>query len=94
MAATPNVKQAKSFWKRPEGVTGLIFLVGLLLGGGFLLATILPTLIGLAQNTLYLAIMIVALGAILYMAFDPKMRNLIWYMYKSVMRWIDRKSVV
>ncbi len=88
MTATPNLKQAKSFWKRPEGVTGAIFLIGLVVGGGFLLATILPTLIGLAQNTLYLAIMIVVLGAILYMAFDPKMRNLIWYMYKSFMRWI------
>lgn len=25
----------KSFWKRPEGVTGAIFLAGIVLGGGF-----------------------------------------------------------
>lgn len=78
----------KPFWKRPEGITGLIFAAGLLIGGGFLLVTLLPTLIALAQNTLYLAGMLVALGALIYVVLDPKMRNLIWYMYKSVMRWV------
>ena len=29
-----------------------------------------------------------ALAAIVYMVIDPKMRNLVGYMYKSVMRWI------
>lgn len=43
-------------------------------------------LVELAQNTLYLTLMLLALGAIAYMVLDPKMRNLIWYMYKSVMR--------
>lgn len=78
----------KSFWKRPEGVTGTIFLAGLVLGGGYLLVQALPVLIGLASNLLYLAGMLLVLGVILYMVLDPKMRNLIGYMYKSVMRWI------
>ncbi len=78
----------KSFWQRPEGVTGLIFLAALVLGGGYLFVTYLPVLVSLAQNTLYLALMLAALGAILYMVLDPKMRNLIAYGYKSVMRWI------
>jgi len=47
----------------------------------------------LAQNTLYLALMIVALGALVYMVLDPKMRNLVWYMYKSVMRGITSMFV-
>lgn len=80
--------KSKSFWKRPEGVTGAIFLAGAVIGGGFLLAWLLPILIPLMANTLYLALMLVALAAIVYMAVDPKMRNLIWYMYKSVMRWV------
>ncbi len=78
----------KSFWKRPEGVTGLIFLVALIAGGGLLLYTFLPALIALTKNVLYLSLMLVALGGIVYMILDPKMRNLIWYMYKSVMRSI------
>ncbi len=78
----------KNFWKRPEGVTGAIVIAGVVLGGGFLLVQALPALIALASNTLYLAGMLLVLGAIIYMVLDPKMRNLVWYMYKSVMRWI------
>jgi phage shock protein A len=78
----------KSFWKRPEGVTGTIFMVAILGGLAFVLINFLPALIVLAQNVLYLSIMLVALAAIIYMVLDPKMRNLVWYGYKSVMRWI------
>ncbi len=78
----------KPFWKRPEGVTGLLFLAGLLIGGGYLLYILLPTLIVLAQNTLYLVGMLLILFAILYMVFDPRMRTLIAYSYRSIMRWI------
>lgn len=78
----------KTFWKRPEGRTGALFLGALVLGGGYLLAVSLPALIALASNTLYLALMLAAIAGIAYMVLDPRMRNLIWYMYKSVMRWI------
>lgn len=78
----------KSFWKRPEGVTGLLVLAGILIGGGMLLYSLLPTLILLAENTLYLLGMIAALGAIVFVALDPKARNLVWYSYKAIMRWI------
>lgn len=82
----PNGK--KSFWKRPEGVTGLLFMAALILGGGFLIVSNLAAIIALMQNVLYLSLMLAALGVIVYMVLDPKMRNLIWYMYKSVMRSI------
>ncbi len=78
----------KSFWQRPEGLTGGLFLLALILGGGVLLSGILPTLVLMAQNTLYLAGMLAALAAVIYVVLDPKMRNLVWYMYKSIMRWI------
>ncbi len=78
----------KSFWQRPEGITGAIFMGGIVLGGGFLLYKALPYLITLAQNTLYLAGLLMVLAAVIYMILDPKMRNLVWYMYKSVMRWV------
>lgn len=79
----PEMKQ-KSFWQKPEGVTGLLFLVAILGGVGFLAAS-LPWATILA-NTLYLAGVIAVLGILIYMVLDPKMRNLIFYMYKSVMR--------
>ena len=78
----------KSFWKRPEGITGALFLIGLLIGVGMLWSTILPTLIALASNTLYLAGMLAALSVVIYTVLDPKARNLVWYMYKSIMRGI------
>lgn len=78
----------KSFWKRPEGIAGIIFLILGIIGGGILLYAALPYLITLAANALYLAGMLIVLGAVLYMVFDPKMRTLISYLYKSLMRWI------
>ena len=84
----PAPTKPKSFWKRPEGVTGTVVLLGLLAGGGFLLYKALPTLIALASNMLTLVLMLLALGAIIYMVLDPKMRALVGYAYKSIMRWI------
>lgn len=81
-----NPQGKKSFWKRPEGVTGTIFLAALVLGAGYLIFANLAAIIALMQNVLYLSLMLAALGVIVYMILDPKMRNLIWYMYKSVMR--------
>ncbi|WP_373552780.1 PspA/IM30 family protein [Haliscomenobacter sp.] len=80
--------KTKSFWSRPEGTTGALFGLAILAGVGYLIASNITFLIGLAANTLTLALMIVALVAILYMVLDPKMRTLVWYMYKSVMRWV------
>lgn len=85
-AQFPSDKKPKSFWKRPEGTTGLLFMLALIAGGGYLLVSYLPLLISLASNVLYLAGMLLVLGLILYMVLDPKMRNLVWYMYKSIMR--------
>lgn len=88
MQAEMQPLKPKSFWQRPEGVTGAIFLLALVIGGGYLFMKILPTLIKLAENTLYLAGLLALLAGLLYVVLDPKMRNLIWFMYKSFMRWI------
>lgn len=78
----------KTFWQRPEGITGMIFLGALAIGGGFLLYTLIPTIIALTQSVLGLTALILTLAAVIYMVVDPKVRNLFWYFYKSVMRWI------
>ncbi|MCB9293889.1 MAG: hypothetical protein H6559_12330 [Lewinellaceae bacterium] len=83
----PEFRQ-KSFWKRPEGVTGALFLGALILGGGYLIIANLPWIISLISNTIYLAILLIVLAAIVYMVLDPRMRNLVWYGYKSIMRWM------
>ncbi len=78
----------KSFWQRPEGVTGMIVLIMVLGGIGFLLATSIAAVLSFATTTLGLAVTIGVLGMIIYMALDSKARTLVSYMYKSAMRWI------
>ena len=80
--------KSKSFWKRPEGVTGTVVLLGALGLGGWLLFTNIGLLLGFVQSLLGLAVTLLVLGAIIYMVLDPKMRTLVSYMYKSVMRWV------
>ena len=82
----PGTGKSKSFWKRPEGVAGLIFMLALLAGVGFLVVTNLTAIIAALQNVVILALTILVLGAIVYMVLDPRMRKLVGYMYKSFMR--------
>ncbi|MTB49332.1 hypothetical protein E1J53_0000010 [Lewinella sp. W8] len=83
----PQMKQ-KSFWKRPEGITGLIFLLAAIAGVGFVVTTFGAAIMSFISTTIGLVVALAVLGAIVYMALDPRMRNLIFYMYKSVMRAI------
>ncbi|MBK9272585.1 MAG: hypothetical protein IPM48_13415 [Saprospiraceae bacterium] len=79
---------SKIFWDRPEGITGGLVLAGLFVGLFMLLYNSLPVLIGLASNALYFSGMLIVLGALLYVVLDHKARNLVWFMYKSLMRSI------
>ncbi len=81
-------KKNKSFWSRPEGILGAIILLAIIGGGGYLLISNLAAITAFMGNVLGLAVVILALGVLLYMVLDPKMRNLVSYMYKSAMRKI------
>lgn len=76
----------KSFWKRPEGIAGAIFLVPILAGIGLGATFLIPWVAsgGLTAILISLGILTVTIFTLL----DPKVRALIWYMYKSTMRWI------
>ena len=78
----------KTFWEKPEGKTGMLGLAAIAGGAGYLLYKALPYLVSIAANTLYLSLLLLALGALVYIILDPKVRNLVFYMYKSVMRWV------
>lgn len=80
--------KTKSFWSKPEGKTGTLFLAGILGGLGYLLFKFSAPLLALASTTIGLLISLAVIGVILYMAFDPKVRAVVGYMYKSIMRWI------
>lgn len=78
----------KSFWRKPEGITGGLVLGGLLLGGGYLAYTFAAALITFFASTAGLVAGLLTLGIIIFMAIDPKTRALVSYMYQSAMRWI------
>lgn len=83
-----NLSKPKSFWGRPEGKTGLFFMLAVLAGLGFVLVKYLPQIVAFASSLLGLVVTLLVLGAIIYMVLDPKMRTLVSYMYKSAMRKI------
>ncbi len=86
MSQPINIKGQKSFWQRPEGIPGAILLIGILGGLGYLLMQWMPTLIELAENIWYLAAMCGGLFVVGYMLLDKRVRTLIWYFYKSMIR--------
>ena len=81
----PSVKK-KSFWKRPEGKVGAFFLIA---GAATLVIYHVPIL-NFIKSLLKGTISTIALGAVvfalLYILLDKRVRNLVWYMYKSFMR--------
>ena len=88
MAQFNDGGKPKSFWKRPEGVTGTLFLLGILGFAGFFVLSNLGAIMGFISTTIGIVVGIAALLAVVYMAVDPKTRTLISYGYKSIMRWI------
>ncbi|GIV30802.1 MAG: hypothetical protein KatS3mg029_0153 [Saprospiraceae bacterium] len=67
---------------------GIVVLALLGVGFGVLFAAVLPIIMKLMQNTLTLTLMLVGLAGLLYVIFDPRMRALIGYGFKALMRWI------
>ncbi len=83
---TPPASPKKSFWQRPEGVTGLVFLLAILAGLGFVFTTFAGIIIPFLSTTLGLVVAAVALLTVLFAIVDPRTRTLLSYMYKSGMR--------
>ena len=83
-----NSTSSKSFWEKPEGKTGMLGLAAILSGAGILLYKLLPYLITLTENLLHFSFLLLALGALIYVVLDKKVRNLVFFMYKSFMRWL------
>lgn len=76
----PNINgdQRKSFWERPEGWTGMI------LAGALGLAFVIysPVILSLLSTTLGAIGVLAVIGAILFLALDPRFRNIVWAAYQ------------
>jgi len=85
MADTPFTP--KGFFQRPEGKAGLVLPV--IVGAAVLFffgSTIGDFVVNAVDNILHLTVVVAALAAIAFVLFDPNVRTLALYSYKSVMR--------
>jgi ABC-type multidrug transport system fused ATPase/permease subunit len=81
--------KTKSFWERPEGTTGAIVLSAIGVGTWFALPALLVFmggLITLLGQTIAVVVLCIILAALLYLITNKKVRTLVSYMFKSVMR--------
>lgn len=78
----------KSFWSKPEGKTGAIFLLAMAGLIGWVGLSFGSAIVGFLGSALGMAAGLGALGVIVFMALDGRTRNLFGYMYQSIMRKI------
>jgi hypothetical protein len=86
---TPDFKaNLKTFWQRPEGKTGMLFLAATAIAGVYGFAVLLPWLIALFANTLYAVGLGLALFTVLYIITNTTFRSIVGNMFRLSMRWM------
>lgn len=86
LVPTNGSNEKMSPWKRPGGTLGMIVAGGAIAGGAVLLYNILPWLITLTTNMITLAMLVVVLGAIVWILTDKGFRRMFGNIYFMVMR--------
>lgn len=76
----------KSFWSKPEGFTGTLFLGAIGVAIFWFWGKIVPFVLMTLTNTIYTVIAASILALIVYMFLDPNVRAFAWYLYKVSMR--------
>ena len=85
--------KGKSFWKRPEGKLGGLIIVAGIAAIAIFHKPIFAFVTSLLAGTISTIALVAVAAALLYILLDKKVRNLVWYMYKGVMRWITKLFV-
>lgn len=84
-----DTNKTKSFWARPEGTTGMLFLavagVGLYAALPMLLA-FMTGVVALLGKTIAAVCLALVLGGLLYVITNKKVQTLVSYIFKSAMR--------
>jgi hypothetical protein len=78
----------KSFWERPEGTTGKVVIGAVVAVGAFALYHFLPFLITLAENTIYLGVLIGILALMYMIATSTRVKSLVFYGFNMICRSI------
>ncbi len=83
-----TTKPGKSFWQKPEGKTGILFLIAIIALGAWLIPASISALFTFFTSTFGSIVLFISLGFLILTALDARSRNLISYMWKSAMRKI------
>ncbi|QHV93815.1 hypothetical protein [Spirosoma endbachense] len=92
--ATPDFSQLggntdvekRSFWSRPEGILGMITLAGIAGFGLVYFNRIIEFLIRATSNVLELALLLGALGALIFLFTSKDVRTAVFFLFKTLMR--------
>lgn len=90
MADDPSTK---SYFQRPENLVNIAVLGGLGYGGVVLADKILPTLVSVAENTLYLGVLGVGLTGLGLLVVNKDLHKMGAVLWKSGIRWITNKII-
>ncbi|HEX6746020.1 MAG TPA: hypothetical protein VF092_01810 [Longimicrobium sp.] len=93
-ATAGAAKARRTFWQRPEGKVGagIMAALGVALAWGFV--KLLPTLIQVAENTLYLAFLIGLIAVLYCVVFVwDRPRTLLFYALQMISRWVTSNFV-
>lgn len=77
-----------SFWSRPEGITGMLFLGALAAFGLVYFNRIVEFLIRVTENTLYLGFLLAILAGLVFLFTSKDVRTAVFFLYKTLMRKI------
>jgi hypothetical protein len=78
----------KSFWKKPEGVPGMLLLAAGVVGGLYGMYLVLPFLILIVGNTIELAALLGVLGLMGYIVTNGTVRTLAKNIFQSICRGV------
>jgi len=80
--------KVKSFWSRPEGVTGAILLALMTILTGYIIITATGAVIAFFSSIVGQILGLLVLGTVIFMGIDKNGRTIMRYMFQSAMRWI------
>lgn len=86
MADIGSTNGPKSFWSKPEGITGMLFIGAIGATILYFWGKIVPFLVKMMSDTLHLAMLAAIAGAIVYVVMDPNIRTGFWYLFKMTCR--------